>query len=167
MSERVILVKLDVYRGCLNARGWQRETGSLAGNPPGFYRGLEDEGSIRVGDVPSRSGRPRGRAWETGGPGRITSNSRTGVSRVALGDTFFCTGSSFLLYVCREAPGHQHRLTPMTSRRSRGSAWRTPGTRRGPLARRIRTRSRFTAQSLPEICENLFRLPFSALYRYR
>jgi DNA uptake protein ComE-like DNA-binding protein len=31
----------------------------------------------------------------------------------------------------------------------------------------IRTRSRFTAQSLPEICENLFRLPFSALYRYR
>jgi hypothetical protein len=110
VGEGQILVKLDVYRGCLKARGWQRETGSLAGNPPGFYRGLEDEGSIRVGDVPSRSGRPRGRAWETGGPGRITSNSRTGVSRVALGDTFFCTGSSFLLYVCREVPGHQHRL---------------------------------------------------------
>ena len=48
----VVLVNLDVYRGCLKTRGWQRETGSTYGNPPGYYRGLEHEGPVRLGEVP-------------------------------------------------------------------------------------------------------------------
>jgi hypothetical protein len=28
----------------LKVHGWSRETGGKVGNPPGFYRGLEDEG---------------------------------------------------------------------------------------------------------------------------
>jgi hypothetical protein len=47
-----LFVNLDVYRACLRARGWQRETGSKFANPPGYYRGLEDEGPVRPGDVP-------------------------------------------------------------------------------------------------------------------
>jgi hypothetical protein len=57
-----ILVNLDVYRGCLQVRGWQRETGSVGANPPGFYRGLEDEGPIRVGDAPKQVGETEGAA---------------------------------------------------------------------------------------------------------
>jgi hypothetical protein len=48
----IVLVNLDLYRGCLKARGWQRETGSTYRNPPGYYRGLEDEGPVRLGEVP-------------------------------------------------------------------------------------------------------------------
>ncbi len=51
-----VLVNLDVYRACLKMLGWQRETGSTVGNPPGFYRGLEDEGPIRLTDLPQQVG---------------------------------------------------------------------------------------------------------------
>jgi hypothetical protein len=51
-----VLVNLDVYRACLKARGWSRETGSKFENPPGFFRGLEDEGPVPVGHVPKQVG---------------------------------------------------------------------------------------------------------------
>jgi hypothetical protein len=50
-----LLVNLDLYRACLRARGWQREQGSKMGNPAGYYRGQEDEGPVRVGDVPKQT----------------------------------------------------------------------------------------------------------------
>jgi hypothetical protein len=49
-----VLVNLDVYRACLKARGWTREEGSKFANPPGFFRGLEDEGPVALGDVPKQ-----------------------------------------------------------------------------------------------------------------
>ena len=36
------------------ARGWTRETGSNFGNPPGFFRGWEDEGPVRPDAVPQQ-----------------------------------------------------------------------------------------------------------------
>jgi hypothetical protein len=48
----VVLVNLDLYKACLKSRGWQRETGSSYGNPPGYFRGLENEGPVRVDEVP-------------------------------------------------------------------------------------------------------------------
>jgi hypothetical protein len=50
----VVLVNLDMYRACLKARGWQREMGSTYGNPPGYYRGLEHEGPVRLDEVPKQ-----------------------------------------------------------------------------------------------------------------
>jgi hypothetical protein len=49
-----VLVNLDLYRACLRARGWQRETGSTFENPPGYFRGQENEGPVRLGDVPKQ-----------------------------------------------------------------------------------------------------------------
>jgi hypothetical protein len=49
-----VLVNLDLYRACLRARGWQRETGSTFENPPGYFRGQENEGPVRVSDVPKQ-----------------------------------------------------------------------------------------------------------------
>jgi hypothetical protein len=54
VGPEVVLVNLDMYRACLKVRGWQRETGSTYGNPPGYYRGLETEGPVRVGEVPKQ-----------------------------------------------------------------------------------------------------------------
>jgi hypothetical protein len=53
-GEGRVLVNLKVYRGCLRERGWSRETGSSYANPPGYFRGLEDEGPVRVSDVPEQ-----------------------------------------------------------------------------------------------------------------
>ena len=50
----VVLVNLDMYRACLKARGWKRETGSSYGNPPGYYRGLESEGPVSLDEVPKQ-----------------------------------------------------------------------------------------------------------------
>ena len=55
-----VLVNLDVYRACLKVNGWKRETGGKAGNPPGFYRGLEDAGPVPVGFVPRQIGDTEG-----------------------------------------------------------------------------------------------------------
>jgi hypothetical protein len=49
-----VLVNLDLYRACLRTRGWQRETGSTFENPPGYFRGQENEGPVRVGEVPQQ-----------------------------------------------------------------------------------------------------------------
>jgi hypothetical protein len=57
-----VLVNLDVYRACLKVHGWQRETGSKASNPAGFYRGLEDEGPMPVGHMPKQVGETEGSA---------------------------------------------------------------------------------------------------------
>lgn len=53
-SEGRVMVNLKVYRTCLRERGWSRETGSSYANPPGYYRGLEDEGPVRPTDVPEQ-----------------------------------------------------------------------------------------------------------------
>jgi hypothetical protein len=50
----LLLVNLDVYRACLKTRGWQRETGGTYANPPGYFRGLEREGPVRIGEVPAQ-----------------------------------------------------------------------------------------------------------------
>jgi hypothetical protein len=55
VGDEHVLVNLDLYRACLRARGWKRETGSRYGNPPGYYRGQEDEGPVRVGAVPEQT----------------------------------------------------------------------------------------------------------------
>jgi hypothetical protein len=55
MRDDQVLVNLDVYRACLKALGWSRETGGKFGMPGG-YRGLEDEGPIRLGDPPRQIG---------------------------------------------------------------------------------------------------------------
>jgi hypothetical protein len=51
-GEEQLLVNLDLYRACLKGRGWQRETGSKISNPPGYFRGQEEEGPVRIGEVP-------------------------------------------------------------------------------------------------------------------
>jgi len=53
-AERV-LVNLDIYRACLRSRGWERETGSSMGNPPGFFRGQEHEGPVKIDEVPEQT----------------------------------------------------------------------------------------------------------------
>ena len=52
-DERV-LVNLDLYRACLKYLGWKRETGSKISNPPGYFRGLEDEGPVKPDEVPEQ-----------------------------------------------------------------------------------------------------------------
>jgi len=49
-----LLVNLDMYKACLKSRGWKRETGSSMANPPGYFRGLESEGPVRLGEVPKQ-----------------------------------------------------------------------------------------------------------------
>jgi hypothetical protein len=49
-----LLVDLDLYRACLRSRGWERVSGAKGGTPPGYMRGLEDEGPVRPGDVPQQ-----------------------------------------------------------------------------------------------------------------
>ena len=53
-GEDRVLVNLKVYRVCLRERGWTRETGSSYANPSGYFRGPEDEGPIRLTDVPEQ-----------------------------------------------------------------------------------------------------------------
>jgi hypothetical protein len=53
-GEDRVLVNLDLYRASLKYRGWKRETGSKFSNPPGYFRGLEDERPVRPGDVPAQ-----------------------------------------------------------------------------------------------------------------
>jgi hypothetical protein len=55
-----VLVNLDVYRACLKVHGWQRATGGTYANPPGFYRGLENEGPIRPDAIPTQVGNTEG-----------------------------------------------------------------------------------------------------------
>jgi hypothetical protein len=62
-----VMVNLNVYRGCLKVLGWQRETGGTFGNPPGYYRGLEDEGPILAGTVPAQVGQTEGGTPTTSG----------------------------------------------------------------------------------------------------
>ena len=50
-----LLVELDLYRACLRSRGWERVTGSSAGNPGGYFRGLENEGPVRPSDLPRQT----------------------------------------------------------------------------------------------------------------
>jgi len=62
-----VLVNLDIYRACLKVHGWQRQTGGKVGNPSGFYRGLEDEGPMAVGYMPThaRTGHQNAPPWST------------------------------------------------------------------------------------------------------
>jgi hypothetical protein len=53
-GEKIVLVNLDMYRACLKAKGWQRETGSTVSNPPGYYRGLENPGPVTLDHVPQQ-----------------------------------------------------------------------------------------------------------------
>jgi hypothetical protein len=53
-TEGRLMVNLKVYRTCLRERGWTRETGSTYANAEGYFRGLEDEGPVRVTDVPEQ-----------------------------------------------------------------------------------------------------------------
>ena len=50
----IVLVNLDMFKACMKSRGWQRETGSKYGNPPGYYRGLEREGPVRLDEIPKQ-----------------------------------------------------------------------------------------------------------------
>jgi hypothetical protein len=49
-----MLVALDLYRACLRSRGWERVTGSKVGVPPGYIRGLENEGPVRPNELPAQ-----------------------------------------------------------------------------------------------------------------
>jgi hypothetical protein len=55
VGDERVFVNLDMYKACLRSRGWRRETGSSMGNPPGYFRGLEDEGPVRLTDVPQQT----------------------------------------------------------------------------------------------------------------
>jgi hypothetical protein len=48
------MVNLKVDRTGLVERGWTGETGSTYANPAGYFHGLEDEGPVRVDDVPEQ-----------------------------------------------------------------------------------------------------------------
>ena len=50
----IVLVNLDMFKTCMKSRGWQREIGSKYGNPPGYYRGLEGEGPVRLDEIPKQ-----------------------------------------------------------------------------------------------------------------
>ena len=39
-----VTISLGVYRDCLKARGWTRQTCGTSFTPPGLFRGLEDAG---------------------------------------------------------------------------------------------------------------------------
>ena len=54
VSEGQIYVNLDIYRTCLRARGWQRESASTTQPPAGYFRGQENEGPVTVTSVPSQ-----------------------------------------------------------------------------------------------------------------
>jgi hypothetical protein len=53
-GEDLVLVNLDLYRACLKYRGWKRETGGKFSNPPGYFRGLENEGPVRPDEIPEQ-----------------------------------------------------------------------------------------------------------------
>ena len=55
MREDWVLVNVDFYRACMRSYGWQRESGSKMGNPAGYFRGQEDEGPVRLADVPPQT----------------------------------------------------------------------------------------------------------------
>jgi hypothetical protein len=55
MADDRVLVNVAMYKACLRAHDWTRETGSRLGNPPGYYRGLEEEGPVRMTDVPEQT----------------------------------------------------------------------------------------------------------------
>jgi hypothetical protein len=55
VREDWVMVNVDFYRACMRSHGWQRETGSKMGNPAGYYRGQENEGPVRLGDVPRQT----------------------------------------------------------------------------------------------------------------
>jgi hypothetical protein len=50
-----VLVNLGMFKACMKSRGWARETGSRWGNPPGYFRGLENEGPVRLSEVPEQT----------------------------------------------------------------------------------------------------------------
>src|SRR5690349_20002329 len=61
-SENTVLVNVDLYRACLKDRGWHRETGGTFSNAPGYFRGQENEGPVRLGELPKQvpaTDRPR------------------------------------------------------------------------------------------------------------
>ena len=55
VKEDWVLVNVEFYRACMKSYGWQRETGYKAGNPPGYFRGQEEEGPVRLADVPEQT----------------------------------------------------------------------------------------------------------------
>jgi hypothetical protein len=54
MKPNADMSSFSADRGCLRERGWSRETGSSYANLPGYFRGLEDGGPVRVSDVPEQ-----------------------------------------------------------------------------------------------------------------
>jgi hypothetical protein len=52
VAEGQVHVNLDVYRTCLRARGWSRESASSTQPPANHYRGQENEGPVTVTSIP-------------------------------------------------------------------------------------------------------------------
>jgi hypothetical protein len=52
VSEGQVYVNLDVYRACLRARGWSRESASTTQPPAYHYRGQENDGPVPVTSIP-------------------------------------------------------------------------------------------------------------------
>ena len=61
VTEGQVHVNLEVYRTCLRARGWQRESASTTMPPPSHFRGQENEGPVALGTGPPQpaSAEPR------------------------------------------------------------------------------------------------------------
>ena len=54
MKEDWVMVNVEFYRACMKSYGWQRESGATAGPPPGYFRGQEDEGPVRLATIPTQ-----------------------------------------------------------------------------------------------------------------
>ena len=52
VAEGQIYVNLDMYRACLRARGWSRESASTMQPPAYHYRGQENEGPVALTSIP-------------------------------------------------------------------------------------------------------------------
>jgi hypothetical protein len=50
-----VFVNIDMYRACLRSKGWQRETSSSMGTPPGYFRGHENPGPVDPLMVPEQT----------------------------------------------------------------------------------------------------------------
>jgi len=55
MKEDWVMVNVDFYRACMKSYGWQRENASKTDVPPGYFRGQEDEGPVRLVTIPQQT----------------------------------------------------------------------------------------------------------------
>jgi hypothetical protein len=67
-----MLVSESLYKACLKALGWRRETGSSHDGAPGLYRGLEEDAVASLAAPPPQIG-SSGRVLPTGLPAASSS----------------------------------------------------------------------------------------------